>query len=564
MAVKFGSILHVNNSGSEATLDANNLRGTTLQIDSFNSASLAKIGAGLSTAPGKRRLGSIVTTTSSAEYYLYSNSGSGDILISGSDWTNLNHWKQIATTDRISGSFTTISSSFATRMAGIEVNASQELNADSSVTFFNISSSRITASELLVNESTRLDGAISFNGMQIFEDQITVRSGSTQFGSGSVGTAVQTTTHEFTGSVSITGSLTIDENILLPLGSIQATNFIGTFDGAFSSSNQLPLGIVSGSSQLPLGIVSGSSQLPLGIVSGSSQLPLGLISGSTQLPLGIISGSSQLPLGLISGSTQLPLGIISGSSQLPSGLISGSTQLPLGIISGSTQLPLGLISGSSQLPLGIISGSSQLPSGLISGSIFQVSITASANISASGDVIANQIIIGGGTFTSESLASGGTSSPADFSSVTEDILPNGTHNLGAFDKKWQAIFAEDTFFGGIHEINLETTGLDQLQAGTVLVYKAGKMVPCTTEADPLIMGIVSSGSNFPIILGAEPVLVHGAVYEGDYIITSNIIGHGLAVNPSKIYTMQLFGKIIAQSLETNLTGGVINAMIRKM
>ena len=531
MAVKFGSILHVNNSGSEATLDANNLRGTTLQIDSFNSASLAKIGAGLSTAPGKRRLGSIVTTTSSAEYYLYSNSGSGDILISGSDWTNLNHWKQIATTDRISGSFTTISSSFATRMAGIEVNASQELNADSSVTFFNISSSRITASELLVNESTRLDGAISFNGMQIFEDQITVRSGSTQFGSGSVGTAVQTTTHEFTGSVSITGSLTIDENILLPLGSIQATNFIGTFDGAFSSSNQLPLGIVSGSSQLPLGIVSGSSQLPLGIVSGSSQLPLGLISGSTQLPLG---------------------------------LISGSTQLPLGIISGSTQLPLGIISGSSQLPLGIISGSSQLPSGLISGSIFQVSITASANISASGDVIANQIIIGGGTFTSESLASGGTSSPADFSSVTEDILPNGTHNLGAFDKKWQAIFAEDTFFGGIHEINLETTGLDQLQAGTVLVYKAGKMVPCTTEADPLIMGIVSSGSNFPIILGAEPVLVHGAVYEGDYIITSNIIGHGLAVNPSKIYTMQLFGKIIAQSLETNLTGGVINAMIRKM
>ena len=36
MPVKFGSILHLNNSGSEATLDANNLRGTTIQIDEFN------------------------------------------------------------------------------------------------------------------------------------------------------------------------------------------------------------------------------------------------------------------------------------------------------------------------------------------------------------------------------------------------------------------------------------------------------------------------------------------------------------------------------------------------
>ena len=74
MAVKFGSILHLNNSGSEATLDSNNLRGTTIEIDTFNSASLAEIGSGLSTAPGKRRLGTIVSTTGSLtpiEYYVY-------------------------------------------------------------------------------------------------------------------------------------------------------------------------------------------------------------------------------------------------------------------------------------------------------------------------------------------------------------------------------------------------------------------------------------------------------------------------------------------------------------
>ena len=90
------------------------------------------------------------------------------------------------------------------------------------------------------------------------------------------------------------------------------------------------------------------------------------------------------------------------------------------------------------------------------------------------------------------------------------------------------------------------------------------MVPCELEADPLVTAVVSTGSNFPIILGAEPILVHGPVYEGDYIITSNIKGHGKGVSPYHIYDKQLFGKIIAQSLETNLNGGVIKAMIRKM
>ena len=41
MPVKFPSILQLNNAEVEATLDANNLRGTTIQIDDFNSASLS-------------------------------------------------------------------------------------------------------------------------------------------------------------------------------------------------------------------------------------------------------------------------------------------------------------------------------------------------------------------------------------------------------------------------------------------------------------------------------------------------------------------------------------------
>jgi hypothetical protein len=78
------------------------------------------------------------------------------------------------------------------------------------------------------------------------------------------------------------------------------------------------------------------------------------------------------------------------------------------------------------------------------------------------------------------------------------------------------------------------------------------------------MGVVTSGSDYPIIMGAEPILVDGAVYEGDYIITSNRVGYGKAVPPDQIFKQGLFGKIIAQSLETNYDGGSIKAMIRKM
>ena len=147
-----------------------------------------------------------------------------------------------------------------------------------------------------------------------------------------------------------------------------------------------------------------------------------------------------------------------------------------------------------------------------------------------------------------------------------DVVPGNTdeYTLGTSTKKWNAVFATNTFFGGIHEINLETTGISQLQTGTILVSKAGQMVPCDTKGDALVMGVVTSGSDYPVVMGAEPVLVDGPVYEGDYIITGNRKGYGIAIAPDKIYEQRLFGKIIAQSLETNLLGGSVKAMIRKM
>lgn len=69
--------------------------------------------------------------------------------------------------------------------------------------------------DLTASGSVTLDGALSFNGFNFVESSISVVSGSTQFGSGSTGSAVQSTSHQFTGSVLITGSnLTLTDGIL--------------------------------------------------------------------------------------------------------------------------------------------------------------------------------------------------------------------------------------------------------------------------------------------------------------------------------------------------------------
>jgi hypothetical protein len=137
--------------------------------------------------------------------------------------------------------------------------------------------------------------------------------------------------------------------------------------------------------------------------------------------------------------------------------------------------------------------------------------------------------------------------------------------LGSSDRKFSKIFAVDTFFGGIHEVNLETKGLNKLQEGTILSLKNDILSPCEIEADPLVMAVVSKESNYPLVLGAEPVLITGKIKTGDYIITSNMKGHGKGIDPEYIYNKQLYGKIIAQALEDGDGDSfIIKAMIRKI
>jgi len=203
---------------------------------------------------------------------------------------------------------------------------------------------------------------------------------------------------------------------------------------------------------------------------------------------------------------------------------------------------------------------------VVSGSLIVTSSTEGAvgNLTVAGNFALGSITDVETTLNNVATLTNINQTLTPLNGATADDASTGT-DIGTANKKFKNIFAVNTFFGGIHEINLETEGLSSMQEGTVLTVNMGVLGPCELEADPLIMGVVSKGSNYPIILGAEPVLVTGEVNIGDYIISSKIKGHGKAVKPEHIYDQKLFGKIIAQSLEKgNAKSHIIKAMIRKM
>ena len=119
--------------------------------------------------------------------------------------------------------------------------------------------SNITASgDLSVSGDGTFGGNLSIEGGSIFSlngfgitiDEILIASGSTQFGSLGINT------HGFTGSINVSGS-------------VSANSFIGTFDGALSSSAQIATNIsgafngMTGSflTSIPLNVISSSNQI---------------------------------------------------------------------------------------------------------------------------------------------------------------------------------------------------------------------------------------------------------------------------------------------------------------
>jgi hypothetical protein len=161
----------------------------------------------------------------------------------------------------------------------------------------------------------------------------------------------------------------------------------------------------------------------------------------------------------------------------------------------------------------------------------------------------------------------GTSSPAYKLQVSGSIAPVGDnkHPLGNSSNRFSDVFAVQTTIGGLFETGLRTVGLSEYQTGTIVSWKIDKCVPCEVEEDELVMGVVKNGKDEPLILGAEPILVTGKVEVGDYIVTSNKKGHGKAIKRGSIFKKDLFGKVIAQALQSGEGESyAIKAMIRKM
>ena len=129
------------------------------------------------------------------------------------------------------------------------------------------------------------------------------------------------------------------------------------------------------------------------------------------------------------------------------------------------------------------------------------------------------------------------------------------HALGLETNRWQIVFCEILDSAGQHEKNLQNPegekSVGEYETGTVLVWKGGKNVPCTTAADHMRMGIAVKGIDSPLIQGAEPVLVTGAVKEGDYLVTSSKKeGHAEAISPEFMRQHNLFDCVLGKALES--------------
>jgi len=186
------------------------------------------------------------------------------------------------------------------------------------------------------------------------------------------------------------------------------------------------------------------------------------------------------------------------------------------------------------------------------GNVFANSYTGSLSGSVTGNLLGTASYSNSSSYLSGNVAK---------------IIPvsDATVDLGSISNRFNGLYAVQSTIGAFFEVGLRTIGIGQNPTGTIVTWRNGKLVPSDTEEDSLVMGVVWQGKDEPIIIGAETILVTGKVEEGDYIVTSNKIGHGKAIKRGNFFKNDLFGKVIAQALESsNEDSKLIKAMIRKM
>ena len=142
------------------------------------------------------------------------------------------------------------------------------------------------------------------------------------------------------------------------------------------------------------------------------------------------------------------------------------------------------------------------------------------------------------------------------------VIPgaDNTIDLGSSSARWANVYANCTTTGAVIESNLCTNGLDTCPEGSVVIWRDGKLQGTTDAYSHRVMGVTAPGSESPIVMGAENILVTGDIEEGDTIVTSDKYNHGMRGSRSE----DLHGKVIAEALESGSGESyVIKGMIRK-
>lgn len=173
-------------------------------------------------------------------------------------------------------------------------------------------------------------------------------------------------------------------------------------------------------------------------------------------------------------------------------------------------------------------------------------IGTDADIATSGATIVSSLTMTDGVITAHSTrtltpANIGAAAASHTHSVSQisfnsTVLPttNGI-DLGDEATPFNRVVAHELLTAGFHEANLRTEGIGENPTGTVCIWEGGKLVPCNKENSHMVMGVIKHKNHNPIVMGAEPVLVTGEVNEGDFLISSDVEGHAIAI-PEEVYT----------------------------
>jgi hypothetical protein len=276
---------------------------------------------------------------------------------------------------RVSGSITTIGSATATSFNGTINATNGVVSGSSQITYANISS----IPSGIISGSSQLSGT-SITDLTIINLTTVNQTASVLFSSGSNKFGdFGNDTHEFTGSVQVSGSLTT-------IGTSTATSFNGTINATN--------GVISGSSQ----ILDGS-----GLVSGSSQITLQSTTGFTayDTALATITGSLITSASAAKTTNDSQDVSITNLNSATASLLIETANLESFTSSINTTIKSKLDAD------GVISGSSQITAG--STTNFATDVKTRLN--------AETVVSGSSQVTLSSTTGGGTSAAVQFGSL---------------------------------------------------------------------------------------------------------------------------------------------------